>query len=56
MLFRSIAVFFFHLIDEPDLSRWQSGPYYVDLKPKSSLGAIRDAAEKAREGKLVTCS
>jgi hypothetical protein len=51
-----IAFFFFHLIDEPDLNRWQSGPYYVDLKPKSSLPAIRSAAEKARKGKLVRCS
>ena len=51
-----IALFFFHLIDEPDLDRWQSGPYYVDTKPKSSLPAIREAAEKARKGKLATCS
>ena len=29
-----IAVFFFHLFDEPDLNRWQSGPYYADGKPK----------------------
>jgi hypothetical protein len=50
------ALFFFHLIDEPDLNRWQSGPYYVDLKPKSSLPAIREAAEKARKGDLATCS
>jgi hypothetical protein len=51
-----IAVFFFHLFDEADLNRWQSGPYYADTKPKSSLEAIRGAAEKAREGKLTTCS
>jgi hypothetical protein len=51
-----IGLFFFHLIDEPDLSRWQSGPYYVDLKPKSSLEEIRKAAVKARRGKLATCS
>lgn len=50
------ALLFFHLIDEPDLNRWQSGPYYVDLKPKSSLPAIKSAAEKARKGKLATCS
>ena len=51
-----IALLFFHLVDEPDLNRWQSGPYYVDTKPKSSLPAIREAAEKARKGKLATCS
>ena len=51
-----IALLFFHLIDEPDLNRWQSGPYYVDLRPKSSLPEIKEAAEKARVGKLATCS
>lgn len=51
-----IAMFFFHLIDEPDLNRWQSGLYYVDTKPKSSLEAVREAAEQARKGELATCS
>jgi hypothetical protein len=51
-----IAVFFFHLFDEADLNRWQSGPYYADTTPKSSLPAIRDAALKARRGELADCS
>jgi hypothetical protein len=51
-----IAVYIFHLFDEPDLNRWQSGPYYADAKPKTSLPAIRDAAIAAREGKLDDCS
>ena len=51
-----IAVYIFHLFDEPDLNRWQSGPYYADAKPKTSLPAIRDAAIAAREGKLGDCS
>ena len=51
-----IAVLIFHLADEADLNRWQSGPYYADTKPKSSLPAIREAAKKARQGKLVKCS
>jgi hypothetical protein len=42
----------FHLLDEPDLNRWQSGVYYADVEPKSSLGEVRKAAEEAREGKL----
>ena len=50
-----IAVFIFHLFDEADLNRWQSGPYYADTKPKTSLPAIRDAAEDAREGKAGDC-
>ena len=51
-----VAVFFFHLFDEADLNRWQSGPYYADSTPKSNLSAIRDAATKAREGELADCS
>ncbi len=52
-----IAVYFFHLFDEADLNRWQSGPYYADATtPKSSLPAIRDAALKARKGELTDCS
>jgi hypothetical protein len=50
------AVYIFHLFDEADLNRWQSGPYYTDTNPKSSLGAIADAAKKARKGKLADCS
>ena len=51
-----IAVYFFHLFDEADLNRWQSGPYYADTNPKSSLPAIHDAALKARKGELADCS
>ena len=51
-----IAVYIFHLFDEADLNRWQSGPYYADTKPKTSLPAIRDAALKARKGELADCS
>ena len=51
-----IAVFLFHLFDEADLNRWQSGPYYADAKPKSSLPEIRDAALQARKGELADCS
>ena len=47
-----IGVLIFHLYDEPDLNRWQSGIYYVDATPKSSLPAVREAAIAAREGKL----
>jgi hypothetical protein len=51
-----IAVYIFHLFDEADLDRWQSGPYYAETKAKSSLDAIADAAKKARQGKLADCS
>ena len=50
-----VGLLFFHLQDEADLNRWQSGVYYADGKPKSSLGAVRSAAAKARKGKLGGC-
>jgi hypothetical protein len=50
-----VGLLIFHLLDEPDLNRWQSGPYYADGKPKTSLDAIRSSAEKARKGKLGSC-
>ena len=51
-----IAFYIFHLFDEADLNRWQSGPYYTDTKPKTSLDAISKAAKKARDGNLGGCS
>jgi hypothetical protein len=51
-----IAVYIFHLFDEADLNRWQSGPYYTNTKPKTSRDAIASAAKKARDGKLGGCS
>jgi len=51
-----VAVYIFHLIDEADLNRWQSGPFYSNTKPKSSLDPIASAAKKARDGKLADCS
>jgi Cellulase (glycosyl hydrolase family 5) len=45
----------FHTIDEPDLNRWQSGVFYVDEKPKSSIAVVRQAAAEARRGVVATC-
>jgi hypothetical protein len=47
------GLLFFHVSDEADLDRWQSGVYYADDTPKSSLPAVEAASEAAREGKLV---
>jgi hypothetical protein len=47
-----VGILIFHLLDEPDLNRWQSGVYYADGTPKSSLEEVRDAAEEARDGKV----
>jgi hypothetical protein len=49
------ALSIFHTIDEPDLNRWQSGVFYVDEKPKSSMLVVRRAAAEARRGVVATC-
>jgi len=48
------GVMVFHVADEAALGAWQSGAYYADGTPKSSLPAIRDAAVAARGG-AVAC-
>ena len=41
---------FFHVTDEPQLERLQTGVFYADDTPKSSLRPVSDAAAKARDG------
>jgi hypothetical protein len=50
-----IGIMLFHTVDERALGAWQSGTYYADGTPKSSLPAIRDAANAARAGTAATC-
>jgi hypothetical protein len=50
-----VGVVNFHVSDEPALTGWQSGPYYADGTPKSSLGAFRDAGSASRAGTLTSC-
>ena len=50
-----IGIMVFHVVDERALSAWQSGMYYADGTPKSSLPAIRDAAAAARDGTAGAC-
>ncbi len=50
-----LGLLLFHVQDEPDLSAWQSGEYYVDGTPKSSLGAVRSAAFGVRRGIAAAC-
>lgn len=45
----------FHVSDEVDGRRWQSGVYYADDTPKTSFETVRDAALKARAGTLARC-
>ena len=45
-----VGVLLFHSHDEPFLTGFQSGLYYVDGSPKQSLPAVRAAIESARNG------
>jgi hypothetical protein len=44
----------FHISDEPDLDRWQSGLFYADDTPKSDLAVVKSVAQAAQAGTL-TC-
>jgi hypothetical protein len=45
----------FHGLDETDLGRWQSGVYYADGKPKTSLPTVRSAAGESRRAIVAAC-
>src|SRR5262249_10022067 len=49
------GLLFFHVSDEPDLDRWQSGLFYTDDTPKSDLQLVKQAAQAAQAGTL-TCT
>ena len=36
-----VGFLFFHTVDEQDLRRWQSGLFYPDFTPKTSMAAVR---------------
>jgi hypothetical protein len=38
----------FHVTDEADLDRWQSGIFYADDTPKASFAVVRDAVRSLR--------
>jgi Bacterial Ig domain len=50
-----IGLMLFHVEDEAALSAWQSGVFYADGTPKSSLAPVRDAMAAARNGTLTSC-
>jgi hypothetical protein len=50
-----IGIMVFHVVDERALGAWQSGPFYADGTPKSSVPAIRAAALAAHGGSAATC-
>src|SRR4029077_11023452 len=45
----------FHVADERDARAWQSGVYYRNGTPKSSLSKVRTAALAAQAGTLEHC-
>ena len=49
------GIFVLHSVDEPALDRWQSGVFYADGSPKSSVGAVRAAASASRRGIVASC-
>ena len=50
-----VGILLFHSQDEAALLSWQSGVYYADGTPKSSLRAVRDALERTRGGSVARC-
>jgi hypothetical protein len=45
----------FHVVDERDARAWQSGLYYGNGRPKTSLARVRAAALSAQAGTLAQC-
>ena len=45
-----VGFLFFHTVDEPDLRRWQSGLFYPDFTPKTSLPAVLSTILALRGG------
>jgi hypothetical protein len=50
-----MGLMLFHVQDEPDLSTWQSGEFYVDGTPKASLNPVRNSAFGVRRGIAAAC-
>jgi hypothetical protein len=50
-----IGLLLFHFADEAGRAAWQSGLYYLDGTPKSSLPAVRQAADESRRGIVAQC-
>jgi hypothetical protein len=44
-----------HSVDERPLDRWQSGVYYADGTPKSSLTAVTNALDRTTGGSIARC-
>jgi hypothetical protein len=51
-----IGLLLFHFVDEPGHAGWQSGVYYADGTPKTSIGLVRNAADATRRGIVAQCN
>jgi hypothetical protein len=50
-----VGMLLFHSRDERELPSWQSGVYYADETPKSSLPAVRNALDRTNGGSIARC-
>jgi hypothetical protein len=50
------ALLIFHVVDEANLDRWQSGLYYADDTPKTSLPVVRDAINLLHTSGVHACT
>ncbi len=51
-----VALLLFHVSDEPDLDRWQSGVFYADDTPKASLPVVQRAIQSLHTTGVPSCS
>ena len=49
------GLFLFHTVDEKAMTGWQSGVYYADDTPKSSLAGVKAAIQDEIGGVVATC-
>jgi hypothetical protein len=49
------AMFLFHVTDESDLNRWQSGVYYPDGTPKSTRANVKETIQQIHD-RAVDCT
>jgi hypothetical protein len=49
------GIFLFHAFDETALAGWQSGLFYADGTPKTSLAPVRQAMGESRRGVVAAC-
>jgi hypothetical protein len=50
------AILLFHVSDEPDLDRWQSGVFYADDTPKSSMPVVQRAIRTLQASEEPNCT